>query len=111
LQIKTKIVSCHTADSKPVKQEVNDTVILPPLVFPAQTYLPNDKVAAMWTQHHVIQTAVGKMVFRQKTGSLKSKRSSIGICFEAEQLKNFNFKSDVFSFENAARSSAAFVLF
>jgi hypothetical protein len=34
LQIKTKIVSCHTADSKPVKQEVNGTVMLPPLVFP-----------------------------------------------------------------------------
>jgi hypothetical protein len=33
LQIKTKIVSCHTADFKPVKQEVNSTVILPPLVF------------------------------------------------------------------------------
>ncbi len=30
LQIKTKIVSCHTADAKPVKQEVNSTVILPP---------------------------------------------------------------------------------
>jgi hypothetical protein len=37
LQIKTKIVSCHTVDSKPVKQEVNGTVILPPLVFPALT--------------------------------------------------------------------------
>ncbi len=36
LQIKTKIVSCHTADSKPVKQEVNGTVILPPVVFPDQ---------------------------------------------------------------------------
>jgi hypothetical protein len=34
LQIKTQIVSCHTADSKPVKQEVNGKVILPPLVFP-----------------------------------------------------------------------------
>jgi hypothetical protein len=33
LQIKTKIVSCRTADFKPVKQEVNSTVILPPLVF------------------------------------------------------------------------------
>jgi hypothetical protein len=30
---KTKIVSCHTADSKSVKQEVNGTVILPSLVF------------------------------------------------------------------------------
>ncbi len=36
LQIKTKIVSCHTADSKPVKQEVNGTMILPPLAFPSQ---------------------------------------------------------------------------
>jgi len=29
LQIKTNIVSSHTADSKPVKQEVNGTVISP----------------------------------------------------------------------------------
>ncbi len=34
MQIRTKIVSSHTADSKPVKQEVSGTVILPPLVFP-----------------------------------------------------------------------------
>jgi hypothetical protein len=32
LQIKTKIVSCHTADFKPVNQEVNCTVILIPFV-------------------------------------------------------------------------------
>ncbi len=36
-QIKTKIVSNHTADSKPVKQEVYGTVILPLLVFPEQS--------------------------------------------------------------------------
>jgi len=35
LQIKTKIVSSQTADSKTVKQEINGAVILPPLVFPA----------------------------------------------------------------------------
>ena len=29
----------HTADSKPVKQEVNGTMILPPLVFLALAYL------------------------------------------------------------------------
>ncbi len=29
-----KNVNSQTADSKPVKQEVNSTVILPPLVFP-----------------------------------------------------------------------------
>jgi hypothetical protein len=40
LQIKTKIVSCHTADSKPIKQKVNGTNILPPLVFPD---LPKNK--------------------------------------------------------------------
>jgi hypothetical protein len=34
LQIKPKIVSCHTTNSEPVKQEVNGTVILPLLVFP-----------------------------------------------------------------------------
>jgi hypothetical protein len=28
------IDSCHTGDSIPVKQEVNCTVILPPIVFP-----------------------------------------------------------------------------
>ncbi len=37
LQLKTKIVSCHIADSKPIKQKVNCTVILPPLVFPCYT--------------------------------------------------------------------------
>ncbi len=33
-QIQTKIVSCHAADSKPVKQEVSRTVILPPFSIP-----------------------------------------------------------------------------
>jgi len=44
LQIKTKIISCHTSDSKPVKQEVNGTVILPPLVFPGERYLKRKRV-------------------------------------------------------------------
>ncbi len=33
MQIKTKIGSSHTTDYTPVKQEVNGTVMLPPLVF------------------------------------------------------------------------------
>ncbi len=41
LQIKTKIVSCLTPDSKPVKQEVNGTVILPPLAFPVYSNSKN----------------------------------------------------------------------
>ncbi len=36
---KNKIVNCHTADSKPVKQEVNGTVIPLPLVFLSTSYL------------------------------------------------------------------------
>ncbi len=40
LQMKTKIVvDCHTADFKPVKQEVNSTMILPPFSVPC-CYLP-----------------------------------------------------------------------
>jgi len=39
LQIKTKIVSCHTADSNPVKQEVNGTGMLHHLVFPGQAII------------------------------------------------------------------------
>ncbi len=38
MQIKTMLVSCHQAASKPVKQEVNGTVILPPLVFLGLSY-------------------------------------------------------------------------
>ncbi len=34
LQIKTKIVNCQRVDSKPAKQEVNGTVILPPFSIP-----------------------------------------------------------------------------
>jgi hypothetical protein len=41
LQIKTKIVRSHTADSKPVEQEVNGTMILPPLVFPDECHGAN----------------------------------------------------------------------
>jgi hypothetical protein len=33
VDVDLKTVSCNTADSKLVKQEVNSTVILPPLVF------------------------------------------------------------------------------
>jgi hypothetical protein len=35
-----KIVICHTADSKPVKQEVNSTVILSPLLLLALSIGP-----------------------------------------------------------------------
>ncbi len=46
LKIKTKFVSCHTANSKPVKQEVNSTVILPPLVFPGLSVMIQLSISA-----------------------------------------------------------------
>jgi len=49
--MKTKIVSSHTADSKPVKQQVNCTVILPPLVFPATA---REKYAHIWNPKNFI---------------------------------------------------------
>ncbi len=48
LQMKTKIVSCHTADSKPVKQDVNSTVILPPLVVSKQGILKGEVSLYHW---------------------------------------------------------------
>jgi hypothetical protein len=50
LQIKMKIVSSHTADSKLVKQEVNGTVILPPLVFPGWTEREKEIHYPDWTE-------------------------------------------------------------
>ena len=62
-----KNVSCHTADSKPVKQEVNGTVILLTLVFPATS---NKHCVG---QKCFGQMSVGKMVFDQP----KSKQTRI----------------------------------
>jgi hypothetical protein len=53
-QIKTKIVSCHTADSKPVKKEVNGTVILPPLLFPAMPILEEVAVCVLTDLYYLI---------------------------------------------------------
>ncbi len=54
MQIKTKIVSSHTADSKPVKQEVNSTVILPPLVLPGQSLADRTKPGEFSTLEVVV---------------------------------------------------------
>jgi hypothetical protein len=43
--MKTKIVGCHTADSKPDKQEINGTLILTPLVFPVKKLIDTLTVA------------------------------------------------------------------
>ncbi len=58
LQIKTKIVYSHTADSKPVKQEVNSTVILPHLVFPGLIFASKARTVSLWSATSVGSTAV-----------------------------------------------------
>ncbi len=57
LQIKTKIASCHTADSKAVKQEVKCTVILPPVVFPGFMRITSD------CKTHIILSSVPHFQF------------------------------------------------
>ncbi len=61
MQIKTKIVSCHTGDSKPVKQEVNGTMILPPLVFLAISFTP-PKVAKAGTSVLLLHVIVASVI-------------------------------------------------
>ncbi len=61
LQIKIKIVSCHTGDSKPVKQRVNATVILPPLLFPGTTYFSR---AVSYTCNMFIKSPTGVKVIK-----------------------------------------------
>jgi hypothetical protein len=46
---KNENYSFHTAYSKPIKEEVNGTVILPPLLFPASTQTITTAIAAAAT--------------------------------------------------------------
>ncbi len=48
---------CKTDSSKPVKQEFNGTVILPPLVFPGSTVSDEEK-KSLWHGHLDDQAAV-----------------------------------------------------
>jgi hypothetical protein len=57
LQIKTKIVSCHTADSKPVKQEVNGTVILPPQYSLVESWASLCQQDQTWAEFSTLEVA------------------------------------------------------
>ncbi len=49
MQIRTKIISCHTANTKPVKREINSTVIHPSLVFPGGwNRTPDLRITSQW---------------------------------------------------------------
>ncbi len=51
MKIKTKLISCHTADSKTVKQEVKGTVIRSPLAFPGLTIQRKENYNREQEQH------------------------------------------------------------
>ncbi len=74
LQIKTKTVSCHTADSKPVRQGVNGTVILLPLVFPGGT----PRVQCPW----VLACLMVKRENEKGHGQTLAYRTSLGPSFQ-----------------------------
>ncbi len=71
-----KIVIRHTADSKPVKQEVNGTVILPLLVFSDSTFHGNIWLGLKWVNEtntwsslYVINY-VSKMYYKDRLNKL-----------------------------------------
>jgi hypothetical protein len=73
LQIKTEIISCHTADSKPVKQEVNGRMILPPLVLPDQSVDARRfaKTTLGWYYINVFELFVNQGVINEGEDSLQ----------------------------------------
>ncbi len=78
-----KIVSCHTADSKPVKKEVNNTVTLPPFSVPWQRTWNTS-----WRE-------------RLSTVDLLVKEA----CFEARLNSIFYMKRSWFKLDSARRST------
>ncbi len=58
------MASCHTADSKTVKQEVNGTVIRPPLVFPDSSQLTIQSNITYYSLDDMIDGATGSNVIK-----------------------------------------------
>jgi hypothetical protein len=77
LQIKTKIIRCHTADSKPVKQEVNGTVILPPLISPA---LRNNQISLQMTALKKLNTTFFGSIITFHRPNLSALGSKLNFC-------------------------------
>ncbi len=92
LQIKTKNVSCHTADSKPVKKEVNGTVILPPLVFPENTeacIVPKHKLSSFFIGTR-FYASVQKSPFGEFPKNRCCRRPDGAICIPARRRRPEN---------------------
>jgi len=96
--MKTKIVSSHTADSKPVKQEINGTVMLPPLVFPAWEWrmtlrwkgLPRTNILAYFAPSSVTVKTVFLILrpgFQTRSAGSSEKVSTIGLTQRKKERK------------------------
>jgi hypothetical protein len=57
------MVSCHTAEPKPVKQEVNGTVILPPLVLLGLAFALSDQSKFFLRYFQVLKTCQFHTIF------------------------------------------------
>ncbi len=87
LQIKATIFSCHTADYKPVKQEINGTVILPPLVFPGCSKLTITCTTVKCHLHVISMTS--DFAFRVKWKRFQEKWTN------SSQTQNFGLSKTV----------------
>jgi len=93
LQIKTTIVSCHTADSKLVKQEVNGTAILAPFVFPGLMFASKAGDVPEWSTFQVLLSRVGSRPWPQSVDSsskaYRVKHSSLFVRSVSDNGKQF----------------------
>ncbi len=84
--IKTKFVSSHTADSKLVKQEVNLTVILPPLVFPDSSIFCSVYLCmAVRLRVQGLQSSVIKEIYMEKLVNSKDKKDRVPLKCTVQQ--------------------------
>jgi hypothetical protein len=96
LQIKTNIVSSDTADSKPVKQEVNGTVILPPLVFPGTFIIFTNLQEFLKRKCQLSITTLTIKTLRVKTLRMAIKNVTLSITTLSTWCFGVNMQSNVF---------------
>jgi len=96
LQIKTKIVSYRTADSKPVKQEVNSTVTPPPLVFPVLTFRKCQRVVPLVELSNGVESAVARL--QEIGGAALHDDADVRRFGVAQFFDGFHLEPDVINF-------------
>ncbi len=91
LQINIKIFSCHTVGSKPVKEEVNGTMILPPLLFPTYTHIHTHTQTHIYIYTHTYtQPLANILLSSQKEGEIswrvfQEQLFKLGLIFQCKE--------------------------